>query len=177
MRFADGPTTECAVRVAAGVARVWELVTDIELPARFSPELQRVRWLDGADRPVLGARFEGHNHHAVLGDWRTVSHVVELDAPRAFGWVVVDPDNRFGEPLPDPEASIARWRFDLQPCDDGTTLLRHTVRIGPARSGLTLAIERRPADEEQLVATRLDSLRAGMRETLRGIKALAEQAG
>lgn len=59
MRYADGPQVECDVHVAADPARVWELVTDIELPTRFSPELRSVRWLDGATGPVPGARSRG----------------------------------------------------------------------------------------------------------------------
>ncbi|WP_030239650.1 SRPBCC family protein [Streptomyces sp. NRRL S-350] len=78
MRYADGPGTTCEVFVRAPMERVWELVTDISLPARLSPELHRVAWLDGADGPAPGARFEGHNRRADLPDWRTVSEVTEV---------------------------------------------------------------------------------------------------
>src|SRR4051794_37882428 len=110
MRYADGPSVECEVYVEAEPARLWKLVTDIELPARFSPELRRVRWLAGATRPVMGACFEGHNHNALLGEWRTVSQVVEFDAPRAFGWTVVDPDGRFGSGPAESGTPMATWR-------------------------------------------------------------------
>src|SRR3712207_3727366 len=46
MRYADGPTTDVEVAIAAPPERVWEVVADIELPVRFSSELQEVRWLD-----------------------------------------------------------------------------------------------------------------------------------
>lgn len=175
MRYADRPAVECDVYIEADPARVWELVTDIELPARFSPELRRVRWLDGASRLVVGARFEGHNQNPVLGEWRTVSYVVELDAPRAFAWAVVDPDGRFGSTTADPGNPLATWRFDLAPHAGGLRL-RHGARIGPARSGLSLAIDRMPQHEEALVQRRLADLRTGIQDTLRGIKILAEQA-
>lgn len=174
MRSVEGLTVQCDVHVAADTARVWELVTDIELPARFSPELQRVRWLDGADRPAVNARFEGYNHHELLGEWRSVSYVVELDAPRVFTWAVVDPDNRFGGGTPDPRTPAATWRFVLEPLADGTRL-RHEVRLGPARSGIHLAMEMMPDREEEIIQYRLDYLRDGMESTLRGIKELAEQ--
>jgi len=45
------------------------------------------------------------------------------------------------------------------------------VRIGPARSGLSLAIDRDPDAEEAIVEYRLGRLRAGMRATLDGIAA------
>ncbi|GAA4221255.1 uncharacterized protein YndB with AHSA1/START domain [Streptosporangium album] len=176
MRYADGPTVECDVHIEADPARVWELVIDIELPARFSPELRRVRWLDDADRPAVNARFEGHNDNAVLGEWRTVSYVIELDALRVFGWAVVDPDGRFGGGTADPRTPMAAWRFDLEP-EAGGTRLRHGARIGPARSGLSLAIDRMPEKEEALVRHRLAGLLAGIQDTLLGIKTLAEQTG
>ncbi|WP_308375051.1 SRPBCC family protein [Streptomyces sp. MUM 136J] len=166
----------CDVHVAAAVPRVWELVTDIRLPARFSPELQRVAWLDGADRPLLGARFEGRNHHRQLGDWRTVSHVVELDEQRVFAWAVTDADGRYGEPTLDPARSMARWRYELE-AEDGGTRLRQSALVGPGRNGVTLAIERWPDREEEIVAFRLKELRAGMEATLHGIRKLAEEGG
>lgn len=173
MRFADGPSVHCDVHVEADVARVWELVTDIRLPARLSPELQRVAWLDGAERPVVGACFEGYNRHGHLGEWRTVSHVVELDAPRKFAWAVTDADGRYGEPTSDPATSMASWCYELEAEGRGTRL-RQSVLIGPGRSGVTLALDRRPDREEEIIAFRMKELRAGMEATLRGIKALAE---
>ncbi|AXB42187.1 SRPBCC family protein [Amycolatopsis albispora] len=170
MRYADGPAEACEVTIAAGQAQVWRLAADITLPARFSPELQRVSWLDGATGPAPGAKFEGHNENAVLGRWRTIATVVECDEPSAFAWAVADPDGRFGEVTGEP---MATWRFDLEPAPGGTRL-RHAVRIGPARSGLSLAIDRLPGKEEALLRHRLADLRTGMLETLRGIKALAQ---
>ncbi|MBY8879543.1 SRPBCC family protein [Actinacidiphila acidipaludis] len=173
MRLAEGPGVGCAVHVEADVARVWELVTDIRLPARLSPELRRVAWMGEADRPLVGARFEGWNHHPQLGEWRTVSHVVELDEPRVFAWAVTDADGRYGEPTLDPARCMASWRFELEP-EAGGTRLRLSVRIGPGRSGVSLALDHRPDREEEIVAFRLNELRAGMEATLRGIKSAAE---
>jgi len=175
MRYADGPSVTCAVHVDADPRRVWEFVSDIELPARLSPELQRVEWLSD-DGLTLGATFAGYNRHPVLGDWRTISHVVEFDDGHAFSWVVVDPDVRFGGGPPDSSEPMATWRFQVEP-EEGGARLSQSVRIGPARSGISLAIDRRPDDEEALVAHRLDELRAGIDATLAGIKTLAEAGG
>ncbi|MFI9825395.1 SRPBCC family protein [Streptomyces sp. NPDC052013] len=176
MRFADGPSVHCDVRIEADVPHVWELVTDIRLPARLSPELQRVAWLDGADRPLVGARFEGYNHHHQLGDWRTVSHVVELDEQQVFAWAVTDADGRYGEPTLDPAQSMASWKYELRAEGEGTRL-RQSVLIGPGRSGVTLALDRWPDREEEILAFRMKELRAGMEATLHGIKTLAEESG
>ncbi|MCX3063618.1 SRPBCC family protein [Streptomyces beihaiensis] len=177
MRYADGPRVECEVRVAAPAKTVWELVTDIRLPARFGPELQRVAWLDGAQGPCSGARFEGFNQHPLIGEWRTVSHVVELAEPEVFAWAVTDADGRYGAPSADPAERLATWRYELNSRDGGReTLLRQSAVLGPGRSGVTLAVERRPDREEEIIAARLKELRAGMEATLDGIRQLAERA-
>ncbi|MEU8471908.1 SRPBCC family protein [Streptomyces sp. NPDC029006] len=149
-------------------------MTDIRLPARLSPELQRVEWLGGADRPLVGARFEGYNHHQQIGEWRTVSHVVELAEQQVFAWAVTDADGRYGEPTLDPARPMATWRYELE-AEGGGTRLRQSALIGPGRSGVTLALERWPDREEEIIAFRLKELRTGMEATLRCIKALAEE--
>ncbi|MFI6723534.1 SRPBCC family protein [Streptomyces atratus] len=176
MEYADGPSVHSVVHIEAAVPRVWELVTDIRLPARFSPELLRVAWLDGANGPVVGARFEGFNHHRMLGEWRTVSHVIEADEPRVFAWAVTDADGRYGEVTLDPARSMATWRYEVEAEGSGTRL-RQAVRLGPGRSGITAAIESRPDREQEMIAFRLKELRAGMETTLQGIKTLAEEGG
>lgn len=174
MRYADGPSVECGIHIDAPAELVWDLTTDIELPTRFSSELRRVRWLDGAARPEVGARFEGYNENASLGAWRTVSCVVELVAPQAFAWAVIDPFGQFGDEA-DPGRPLATWRFDITE-QSGGVLLRHSARLGPARSGLSIAIDRMPEHEEAIIDGRLAMLGTGMDEMLRGIKSLAEGA-
>ncbi|MFE4517361.1 SRPBCC family protein [Kitasatospora sp. NPDC056783] len=180
MRYADGPGARCEVFVETPADRVWELVTDIGLPARLSPELQRVAWLDGARGPAVGARFEGHNSRENMPDWRTVSEITELTEPAgaagpgAFAWGVMDADGRYGEPVSDLVGALARWRFELLPEDGGTRLIQSVV-IGPGRSGASLVIDARPELEEKIVDFRLNELRAGMTATLEGVKSLAEQ--
>lgn len=175
MRYADGPSTTCEIVIAAPPARVWRFVTDIHLPTRLSPELQRVEWLDGATGPAVGARFMGHNQHPRVGQWRTICEITELREQRVFGWVVTAADGRFAGPDGDPTLPVATWRFELEPEAAGTRL-RQSVRVGPGRSGLSLAIDRWPDREEELVARRLGELRDNMEAGLRGIRALAEEA-
>ncbi len=173
MRFADGPGVQEEIHIDAAPAEVWRLVTDIGLPARLSEELQRTTWLDGATEPKLGASFEGWNRHPMIGEWRTVSHVVGLTPERLFSWAVTDPDGRYGGGPADPSYPLATWKFELQPEGSGVSL-RQSVRIGPAPSGVTVAIGRMPDREEEIVAMRLGELRAGITATLEGVKRLAE---
>jgi uncharacterized protein YndB with AHSA1/START domain len=162
VRYADHPTAEVEVYVDAPPARVWPLVTDVGLPARFSPELVSATWADDAPGPAVGARIVGRSRHPAIGEWETTSTVVACEPERVFGWAVGDP-----------EQPAATWRFELAAEGSGTRL-RQWVQVGPGRSGLTGAIEARPDKEERIVAARLGEWRAGMTATLTGIKELAE---
>ncbi|WP_219417894.1 SRPBCC family protein [Pseudonocardia nigra] len=161
-RYADCPTVQVRTWVAAPPERVWPLVSDVALMPALSGELQAVEWLDGASGPAVGARFVGHNRHDALGEWSAPAQVVECGAPRVFGWAVGDPS----EPG-------ATWRFTLEPADGGTALTEW-VRLGPGRSGLSLAIERMPEKEQKIVFVRLREFEAGMTTTLAAIKERAE---
>jgi hypothetical protein len=150
VKYEDGPSTEVDVVIGAPIERVWELVCDINVPARFSTEFLGADWLD--ETPRVGARFRGRNHHNALGEWETISFVNRYEPPRAFGWAVSDPDN--------PSSS---WWFELEPEPDAVRL-RQGTRMGPAPSGLTIAIN----------ARRLAEYETNMRATVEGIKQLAE---
>lgn len=165
VRYADGPTTEVTVEIGAPPAAVWALVSDIDLPRRFSDEFQGAQWVDGCDGPAVGARFVGRSQHPAIGAWESVSVIVDFDPGRCFGWDVQGDGG-----------VAASWRFELEPTATGTSL-RQWARMGPARSGLSLAIQARPDKEERIVARRLEEWTRNMTATVEGIKALAEAAG
>ena len=73
MRYADGPTVEVSRRIAASTDVVWELVSDINVPARFSSEFIGAEWVGEASGGALGACFEGQNRHDAIGSWSTTS--------------------------------------------------------------------------------------------------------
>lgn len=162
MRYADGPTAEADVIIHAPAERVWELVQDVDLPARFSNEFLGATWLDDGG-PCLGARFVGRNAHDALGQWETTSWVVRYDPPSSFSWAVSDPD-----------APSATWWFELEDAGDGAVRLRHGGRMGPAPSGLSIAITAMPDKEERIIARRLQEWERNVRSTLDGIRQLAE---
>ena len=161
-RYADNPTVEASTWIDADPARVWSLVSDIELMPTLSNELQRVEWVDAADRPRVGARFVGYNEHEAFGQWSTTSQIVACDEPHEFAWAVGDSDN-----------PSAIWRFRLAPRDGGT-MLSYWMQMGPGRSGLSVAIDRMPDKEQKIVFVRLREFEANMGATLATIKRLAE---
>jgi uncharacterized protein YndB with AHSA1/START domain len=163
-RYVDKPTVEVETFVDAPPERVWTFVSDVELMPTMSSELQRVQWQDGATGPNVGATFIGYSKHEALGEWHTTSTVIECAEPRVFGWAVQDVDN-----------PTALWRFTLQACGGGTTL-RQWMQIGPARSGLSFAIDKNPGNEQKIVFVRMRELEANMTATLAKIKERVESA-
>jgi Polyketide cyclase / dehydrase and lipid transport len=161
-RYADNPSVEVQTWIDASPRRVWELVSDVGLMPTMSQELQSIEWLDGATEPAVGARFVGHSKHDALGEWATTSHVIECEPERVFAWAVEDPAN-----------PTAIWRFRLEPKDGGTELSQW-MQIGPARSGLSFAIDRMPEKEQKIVFVRMREFEHNMGFTLRQIKELAE---
>jgi Polyketide cyclase / dehydrase and lipid transport len=161
-RYADKPSVEVETWIDASPRRVWGLVSDVGLMPTMSQELQSIEWLDGATEPAVGARFVGHSKHDALGEWATTSHVIECEPERVFAWAVEDPTN-----------PTAIWRFRLEPKDGGTELSQW-MQMGPARSGLSFAIDRMPEKEQKIVFVRMREFEQNMGFTLRQIKELAE---
>jgi hypothetical protein len=155
MRYADGPSVEVETFIDASPGAVWALVSDVTIPVQFSTELEEVTWLDDT-------RFTGRSRHPAIGEWSTTCTVVACDPESLFAWVVGDPEN-----------PSAHWRFSLE-AEGNVTRLRQWMRMGPAASGLNIAIEAMPDKEERIIARRLDEHRANMQLTVDGIKSLAE---
>jgi uncharacterized protein YndB with AHSA1/START domain len=161
-RYADNPTVEASTWIDADPARVWSLVSDVELMPTLSNELQAIEWTGGADGPRVGARFIGHNEHEAFGQWTTTSQIVVCDEPHEFTWAVGDS-----------EYPSATWRFRLAPRDGGTAL-SYFAQMGPGRSGLSVVIDSMPDREQKIVFVRMREFEAAIDKTLAAIKRLAE---
>jgi uncharacterized protein YndB with AHSA1/START domain len=160
LRFDGGPGAVAEVDIAAGPSTVWSLVTDLNLPARFSSEFIGAEW--AGDERGVGAVFRGRNRHPAVGEWEVPCFVDAYDEPLVFGWRTSDPDN-----------PGARWRFDLLPREGGTRL-RFSYAIGPGPSGTTIAITANPGKESRVLRRRLNEVYANMCRTVAGVKELAE---
>ncbi|MFD5543973.1 SRPBCC family protein [Streptomyces sp. NPDC127079] len=161
-RYADKPTVEVRTWIDAPPARVWALVSDIELMPDMSAELRSVSWLDGATGPAVGARFVGRSEHEAFGRWETTSQVTECEPESVLAWAVQDPC-----------APSAVWRFRLRP-EGGGTELSQWMQLGPGRSGLSVAIDRMPDKEQKIVFVRLREFERSITATLAEIKKRAE---
>ncbi len=163
--LADGPGTVVEVDIDAPIADVWNLVTDIEIGARFSEEFVGARWADGVTGPALGVEFIGSNRHPRIGEWGVRCFIDRFVEHAEFGWVTSDPDN-----------PGARWGFELSSVA-GATRLRHTLTLGPGPSGIDAAIAQMPDKEGRIIFVRLEEHRANMQRVVDGIKAATSAGG
>lgn len=166
MKYADCPTVEVTIEIAATPTAVWQLVSDIELSSRFSTEAGGADWIDDYDGPALGARFAGHSAHDAIGTWTTTCTVTGFDVERLFEWSVTGTDNNV--------SSI--WRYSIDDLGDGNVRVHYWFQMGPGRGGLNPAIDRMADKEERIVARRLAEHEMNMNLMLVGIKELAESA-
>jgi nitroreductase len=160
LRFDDGPGITVETDIDASPAKVWALVTDIDVPSQFSNEFLGAVW--AGDERGVGATFHGRNQHPAIGEWTVPCFVDTWVEHRAFGWCTSDP-----------EQPGARWCFELEP-SAGRTRLRFSYLIGPGQSGTTRAITMNPGKEARVLRRRLNDVQTNMQLTVEGIKTLAE---
>jgi Polyketide cyclase / dehydrase and lipid transport len=160
MSRADGvtqdvdPLIEESVEVAADLARVWSLVSDLPRLAEWSPQVARSFVRGG--RPVrLGTRLVNVNRRGPLV-WPTRSKVVRFEPHREIAFRVKD--------------NFTVWSFTLEPTATGTRL----VQRREAPDGISSISARLTRGVLGGVPAFQDELRAGMRATLVGIKDAAE---
>jgi len=165
MRYADGPETEVELAINASAERVWAILSDPSFPTEFSDELQEASWGEHVgDGPGVGSTILGRNHNEHMGEWTTTSYVTEWEPGRRLAWAVGDVED-----------SAGRWRFELEPAGEQTVVRQHYF-IGPGRSGLSMAIDKFPDREADIIENRLNFQAGCMRANLEGIKARAEVA-
>ena len=159
--FEDGPGIKVETDVKASPEKLWDLISDINLPSNFSDEFEGAEWLD--ETPEEGARFKGRNKNERMGEWEVTCYIKSFKPNKVFSWNVGDIEN--------PAAS---WEFRLTPLA-GATRLSFAMTLGPGPSGLTRGIESNPDMEKKIISNRQRDQYVNMRRTVEGIKELAEQ--
>jgi len=156
-----GTTGQVRQHIDAAPEVVYDLLADVPRMGEWSPECVGCDWIDGANGPVVGARFRGRNRHR-LARWSTKPRVTVANRPSEFAFVAPD---GFGRDL-------TIWSYRLQPADSGTELtesfelLRDIPWYIRAWRRSFMGVKDRKAD-----------LEANMDRTLLNIKSAAEEAG
>ncbi|MEC9237568.1 MAG: SRPBCC family protein, partial [Chloroflexota bacterium] len=160
--IAARPGVTVEIDIAATPEIVWELVSDINISARFSTEFQGADWVDSGG-PREGASFVGRNERSdVERKWETTSWVVACEVPKVFAWNVNDRD----EPS-------AQWGFELEKIPGGTRLRQRFI-LGRRLSATGHAMVDNPEKAAQILASRQEHHKGNMMLNLQGIKEIAE---
>ena len=153
----DVPALQDHEPIAASPETVWALVGDPTRMPEWSPQVDSTR-LAGDGDCRLGTRFTNRNVQGELA-WITHGEVVRHEPCRALAFRI--------------EENWAVWSFELEPTADGGTVLHQRRETPDGISELSRQLtDAYLGGTDALTA----SLRAGMRETLTGIRVAAEAA-
>ncbi|MCP3988880.1 MAG: hypothetical protein GY724_07390 [Actinomycetia bacterium] len=160
-RVVDGQGVVVEIDTDARPAQVWDLITDINMPALYSDEFLGAEWISSGE-PRVGSTFKGRNSIPDVFDWEVDCIVTEWVEGEAFEWRVTDPDN-----------PGAVWRFDLAEQGSGSRL-RFSMVIGQENNGTVPMALKDRSKEERVLNRRREVLKANMQRTVEGIKAQVE---
>jgi uncharacterized protein YndB with AHSA1/START domain len=113
-----------AAYVDAPPQAVYDLVSDVAMVSRWSPNASDIAYDEGSG-PCVGAWFQGRNRKAGK-EWTTRSQIIEAEPGSSFAFVVGGA-----------EKGIVRWRWNLSAQGHGTLVEQswQLLRIDPVLGG------------------------------------------
>ena len=160
-RIQDGPGVVAEIDTDARPRQVWEVISDINMPAKFSDEFAGAEWLSD-DEIAAGAIFCGRSATSDGREWETNCIVTEWVERETFEWRTTDPEN-----------PGAIWRFDLAEQGAGSRL-RFSMIIGKENNSTAPRAMADPSLENQILFERRLIHKANMQRVLEGVKALVD---
>ena len=160
-RIQDGPGVVAEIDTDARPRQVWEVISDINMPAKFSDEFAGAEWLSD-DEIAAGAIFRGRSAISDGREWETNCIVTEWVERETFEWRTTDPEN-----------PGAIWRFDLAEQGAGSRL-RFSMVIGKENNSTAPRAMADPSLENQILFQRRLIHKANMQRVLEGVKALVD---
>ena len=156
-RIADGQGIVVEIDTDARPRKVWEVVSDITTPIKFSDELKAVRWITEGET-TTGSIFEGTNAIAGRNDWTTQCIVTAWKERQTFEWTTTD--------VKQPGAI---WRFDIAEQGAGSRL-RFSMVIGEKNNRSSAMATADTNQEQNVINARRQVHKANMQRTVEGIK-------
>lgn len=141
--------------IAATPQRLYELVSDLPRMGEWSPENTGGRWVGGATKAVVGAKFRGRNR---IGwrRWSTTCTVTDATPGESFAFRVT------AGPL-----DVAQWTFRFRPAGDSGSSTDVTQSFEDRRGafmtslgGLVTSVKDRATHNRAAMEQTLDSLAA-----------------
>ncbi len=151
--MSDLVTGSASVVIARPPADVFAAIADVTRMGEWSPENTGARWLDGAEGPGVGARFEGDNEAKVgpitLKKWTTTSEVTEFEPGSVFEFVA---------------EGYTTWRYEFEAVGDGTKVtesVSHAAYTGWQKFAYETVMRRSSAIVKDMQRT-LEQLKAAL---------------
>lgn len=104
------------VYIDAPPEAVYDTIADLQRMAEFSPDLEWVAFTEGYKEAAEGAKFQGRNQLGPV-KWTSDCKVRVARRGEELAWDVVDA-----------EFPLTRWRYRMEPQDEGTRL-EETVEL------------------------------------------------
>lgn len=140
--------------IAATPEAVYDAISDVTRMGEWSAECHACEWVEGHDRAVVGALFDGHNRN---GDhhWTSRCKVIEADRGRAFAFECSMFDFHF-----------STWGYRIEPTSTGCRVTEWSEDLRPA-SALELSarmsgISDRATRNHETISGTLDRLAAAV---------------
>ena len=111
---------QATATIAADPVKVYNLVSDLPRMGEWSPENTGGKWLGGATKAEIGARFRGNNKRGVLR-WSTTCEITEATPGKRFAF-----DVNYGP------VSISHWDYMFEPDGDGCRVTETWTERRPA---------------------------------------------
>ena len=134
---------------------IYDLVAELPRMGEWSPECQRVEWVDGTTGPAVGATFVGHNRGGPRGlmKWSRRGRVLVADPGREFAFVTEEGGRE-----------STQWRYLFEAVEGGTRVTEsYDVKWIPTWARIV-----------DVPTNRHRELREAMRHTLERLKSAAE---
>lgn len=147
-------TLEITRTINASPDAVYAAISDITRMGEWSKECHSCVWLDGSDRPAVGATFEGHNRN---GDheWTSQATIIEADPGRAFAFECSMFDFHF-----------STWGYRIEPAGDGSRVTEWSEDLRPDSalefSKQMSGVEDRAERNRQTMSVTLERLAAAL---------------
>jgi uncharacterized membrane protein len=141
--------------IDAPADQLYDLISDLPRMGEWSPECERVEWVNGTATAVAGATFVGHNRGGPFRRfrWSRRGRVLAAERGREFAFVTEEGGR---------ESTV--WRYRFEPIAQGTRVTEsYEVRWLPAWARIV-----------DVPANRHGELQENMRHTLTHLKSVAE---
>ena len=105
--------------ITATPEAVFDAIADVTRMGEWSEECYACEWHEGSDRPIVGARFDGHNRNGEH-EWTTQGTVIEADRGRAFAFECSMFDVHY-----------STWGYRIEPTESGCRDGSQAHRLAP----------------------------------------------